>query len=346
MASDVTFEMGNLPVLVSIVTYDSEAHLDACLRSVREQDVPVRIRVFDNASRDRSRQVALDHGARLHRSDQNRGFSHGHNFHLRQGGFDHVLILNPDVILSKGYLKTLMGSMAGVKRVGMAGGKLHRMDAEGRTVHADGHPVLDTTGIFFTPTQRHFDRGSQQPDRGQYDRRELVFGISGAALLCTREMLEDLRYGDEYLDEDFFAYREDADLAWRAQLRGWRALYEPAARGLHVRRVLPARRARLASHINYHSLKNRYLMRIKNLDPAVRRRCFPYMWIRDLGIVAYVLLRERSSLGAYRQVWKLRNRFLRKRKWVRETRRAPAESVARWFSFRPVAHDPGPSDLL
>ena len=229
--------------------------------------------------------------------------------------------------------------MAGVKRVGMAGGKLFRMDAEGRTVHKGGYPVLDTTGIYFTPTQRHFDRGSQQPDRGQYDRRQLVFGISGAALLCTREMLEDIRYGNEYLDEDFFAYREDADLAWRAQLRGWRALYEPAARGLHVRRVLPSRRARLASHINCHSLKNRYLMRIKNLDSAVRRRCFPYMWIRDLGIVGYVLLRERSSLDAYRQVWRLRIRFRRKREWVQASRRVPADSVARWFSFRPVARD-------
>lgn len=331
--------MGRLPVLVSIVTYDSEAHLDACLRSVREQEVPVRICVYDNASQDQSCRVALSHGARLHRSNTNRGFSYGHNFHLRQGGFEHVLILNPDVILSKGYLKTLLASMSGVQRVGMAGGKFFRMDAEGRTVHEDGCPVLDTTGIYFTPTQRHFDRGSQQPDRGQYDRRQLVFGISGSALLCTRGMLEDIRYGDEYLDEDFFAYREDADLAWRAQLRGWRALYEPAARGLHLRRVLPSRRARLASHINYHSLKNRYLMRIKNLDPAVRRRCFPYMWIRDLGIVGYVLLRERSSLGAYGQVWRLRKRFRRKQEWVRASRRVPANSVARWFSFRPVARD-------
>ena len=60
--------MASPPVLISVVTYDSEAHLDACLRSVREQDVPVRIRVYDNASRDDSRRVALNHGARLHRS--------------------------------------------------------------------------------------------------------------------------------------------------------------------------------------------------------------------------------------------------------------------------------------
>ncbi len=158
-------------------------------------------------------------------------------------------------------------------------------------------------------------------------------------------MLEDVRYGDEYLDQEFFAYREDADLAWRAQLRGWRALYEPAAQGLHLRRVLPSRRARLAPHINYHSLKNRYLMRIKNLDPAVRRRCFPYMWIRDLGIIAYVLLRERSSLGAFRQVWRLRKRFLRKREWIQASRRVPADSVSRWFSFRPLAQDLEPSDF-
>ena len=59
------------------------------------------------------------------------------------------------------------------------------------------------------------------------------------AALYRREMLEDTRVAGEYFDEDFFAYREDADLAWRAQLLGWSCLYVPEAIARHGRRVTP-----------------------------------------------------------------------------------------------------------
>ena len=80
-----------------------------------------------------------------------------------------------------------------------------------------------------TPEQRHLDRGADQADVGQYERIEEVFGASGAAALYRRAMLEDVRVLGEYFDEDFFAYREDADLAWRARLLGWSCLYVPTA---------------------------------------------------------------------------------------------------------------------
>ena len=79
-------------------------------------------------------------------------------------------------------------------------------------------------------------------------------------------MLDEVKAGSEYFDEAFFAYREDADLAWRAQWMGWRCLYVPEAQGHHVRRVLPERRAELPAEINMHSFKNRFLLRIKNMD--------------------------------------------------------------------------------
>ena len=123
--------------------------------------------------------------------------------------------------------------------VGMAGGKLYRMGDEGTRILRQGKPVLDSTGIYFTPSQRHFDRGNGESDSGQYDRTQMVFGITGAALVCRRNTLEDLLVDGEFLDSDFFAYREDADLAWRAQLKGWKVLYEPAAEGLMLAGFCP-----------------------------------------------------------------------------------------------------------
>jgi GT2 family glycosyltransferase len=327
------------PVLISIVTRNDECFLEKCLNSLESQTVPVYVKVFDNASSDRSVSIARSCGVEVTRSGANLGFSGGHNRNILTEDFEFVLFLNADVILELNYLHHLIGAMTLDKEIGIAGGKLLRMDQEGKGLVREGRAILDSTGVYFTPSQRHLDRGSGEEDCRQYDTKQLVFGITGAALLCRRTMLEDLRMGDEYLDTDFFAYREDADLAWRAQLRGWNALYEPAATALHFRAVLPSRRKFLDPAINLHSLKNRYLMRIKNMDWAVRRKCFPYMWFRDLGILAYVLLFERSSLKAYRQVWSIRKGVRQKRRIIQAGRRVSPLRMAEWFSFKPVAHE-------
>ena len=78
-------------------------------------------------------------------------------------------------------------------------------------------------------------------------------------------MIDDIAVDGEFFDSDFFVYREDADVAWRAQLMGWRCIYTPHARGYHVRKVLPGNRRALPPVINMHSVKNRFLMRMKNM---------------------------------------------------------------------------------
>jgi GT2 family glycosyltransferase len=78
-------------------------------------------------------------------------------------------------------------------------------------------------------------------------------------------MIDDMAIDREFFDSDFFVYREDADVAWRAQLLGWQCMYTPLARGYHVRKVLPGNRRALPPVINMHSVKNRFLMRIKNM---------------------------------------------------------------------------------
>jgi len=297
------------------------------------------MRVFDNASGDASCSIAQAHGVEVIRSPENIGFSSGHNRNLEGVDSEYFLLLNADVLLRPEFLQVLVEAMSNDNTLGMAGGKLYRM-GEGRNLTPrDGRPILDSTGIYFTPSQRHFDRGNGEPDFGQYNKPQMVFGITGAALLCRREMLEDIRVNGEYLDSDFFIYREDADLAWRAQLRGWKALYQPAAEGIHARRVIPSNRKKLDPRINFHSLKNRYLMRTKNMDSAVRRKCFPYMWLRDLGILGYVVVEERSSFGAYREARRLRPKMRIKREIIQRRRKVAPASIARWFRFKPVAFD-------
>jgi GT2 family glycosyltransferase len=336
---DIPVSSFKTPPLVSIVTLNDESFLEACLVSLRCQSMPCRIKVFDNASTDRTREIARDLNVDLTPSSQNVGFSHGHNLNLIGEEFETVLFLNADTWLDTTFLEVLSDSLSADDSIGIVGGKLRRMNEAGREMIRDGHPILDSTGIYFTPSQRHFDRGSGEPDMGQYERKQLLFGMTGAAMLCRKSMFQDLGFGDECLDSDFFAYREDADLGWRAHLRGWKVLYDPGAKGLHRRCVIPSRRRHLDPLINFHSLKNRYLMRIKNMDSAVRRRCFPYMFLRDAGIFAYVALVERASFPAFREVRRLKIRFLRKRSIIQRGRRSSPRKIASWFAFRPTAID-------
>jgi GT2 family glycosyltransferase len=179
------------------------------------------------------------------------------------------------------------------------------------------------------------DRGAGLNDHGQCDRRELIFGATGAAALYRREMIDDISVDGEFFDEDFFSYREDADVAWRAQLMGWKCLYVGDARGWHVRRVTPERRKQLPGEINWHSVKNRFLMRIKNAGAPLWFRFFPSIILRDLMVVGYALLRDQKLLSALVYPFKNWRRTMKKRKWIQERRRVSDTELMKWFRYRP-----------
>jgi GT2 family glycosyltransferase len=202
--------------------------------------------------------------------------------------------------------------------------------------------LVDSTGIYFTPMLRHLDRGSQQPDRGHYLNFEYVFGATAAAALYRRKMIDDISIQGEFFDSDFFVYREDADVAWRAQLLGWRCLYTPRACGYHVRNVLPGKRHALPAEINMHSVKNRFLMRIKNMTPDLYRRNWMAITGRDLLVIGACVLREHSSLKAFGFILRHWKSALAKRREIMRRRRVQDDDLASWFSFQPVSR-PAPS---
>ncbi len=318
-------------ILISIVTHNDAEILHFCLEALGKLLNPVRIKVWDNASDDNSSEIAEKFQVPVTASRENLGYCGGHNRNISGENFDYVLFINADIVLQPDYFLRMFPVFERFPQAGMATGKLLRMDRAGSPVERDGKPVLDSTGMVFYRSQRHFDRGSEETDRGQYDRTEPVFGCTGAALLCSRRFVESLECDGEFWDEDFFAYREDADLAWRAQLLGWQAIYEPSARALHLRHVLPERRNQLSPLINMHSVKNRFLMRAKNMDWNLFAHCFPAILIRDTGILAYMIFKERSSLEAFRILWKKRMQIKKKRQDIQSRRKVFGKDISRWF---------------
>lgn len=306
------------------------------MESLRTQVYPhIEIIFVDNASTDGSREMlAAMKDVILVKNDSNRGFSASQNRAIAASRGEWILCLNPDTRLEPNFISELVRAGSLSNEIGMVCPKIRRMRMDGST---DTPPLIDSTGCYFTPWLRHHDRGSQMQDLGQFETPEYVFGYTGAAVLFRRTMIEDVAVDGEFMDEDFFFYREDADLSWRAHLQGWKCVYTPYAVGYHVRTVFEHNRSDLSALVNLHSTKNRFLMRIKNITALVYWKVFLPATARDLGILTWVLLRERQSLpGLWWIVWNWR-KIWRKRKWIQSRKRVPSSEIASWFKYEPTA---------
>ncbi len=324
-------------VTVTVVTYNSSRFIKRCLDSVLAQKYPnLEVVVVDNASTDGTREILgqFTDRCRIVYNQANIGFAAAQNQAIRMARGDWVLTLNPDMLLTPNFIHALVQAGRLDPEVGTVCGKLLTMRP---TFEFPEQPLVDSTGIYFTPMLRHLDRGSQEVENGHYLNYEYVFGATAAAALYRKAMIEDVSLEGEFFDSDFFVYREDADVAWRAQLMGWRCLYTPHARGYHVRSVRPGNRRALPAVINMHSVKNRFLMRIKNMTADLYRRNWFSITFRDAVVVCGCLLREQTSLKAFWFLAKNWRRIWAKRREIMKRRRVNDEYMATWFRYRPVS---------
>ena len=324
-------------VAVGIINYGDYRHLPVCLDSVKRQTLTAdRIIVLDNHSR--ADEIGPIGGAypeaRILSIPDNLGYSGGANRIIREAdGHDYILLLNPDVVLETGCVEEMVRAMESAPVVGSVGGKLLLGDPQ-----LDGEPpgnaprMLDSTGHLIFRTRRIIDRGHGERDVGRYDRSEEVFSICGAMVLLRRAMLEDVRIDGEYFDEDFFAYKEDVDICWRAQLLGWSSLYVPAAIAHHLRGWKRRDdRRRIPWLRKYHSFKNHYLMLIKNELPPLFWRDFLPIARVGIGAMAYISVMEPAlwkSVLDLKHYWP-RARY--KRGLIMARRRASTDRMGRWF---------------
>jgi GT2 family glycosyltransferase len=303
-------------VSIIVVTFDSETDLRLSLRSALGQEgVTTEVIVVDNGSTDGTLAIVREFGAdiRLLQQAENIGFAGGMNAGIAASSGRYVLSLNPDCRPEPGFCRTLVERLDARPDAGSASGRLLR--GAGGELEPSGE--IDSVGIYFTASGRHFDRGSGEPARGRYLEEEPVFGVTGAAGFYRRVALDAVRISTGWFDADFFAYREDADLAWRLHDHGWACLYVPEAVAVHRRSNLPERRSQMSAVVNYHSVKNRWLLRINNQTRLQFWRTLVPTVARDAVVVGACLLRERSSLPAFRWLWDNRRRLFDKRREIR-----------------------------
>ena len=317
-------------VSIGLVTWNSGKVLPACLESLHQQEhVNIELTIVDNASEDDS--VSIAHmffpDAHIVENSANMGYCHAHNLAIRDSRGEYYLALNPDVILKPNYISSLVQGLREHPDCGSVAGKLWK------SIEVNAPNRIDTTGLFINRYRRQILRGHDEEDLGQYDIPGEVFGVDGAAPLYRRAMLEDVQIDGQYFDEQFFAHKEDVDLAWRAKLFGWRCWYVPDANALHPRSFRPGKRRSMSLEIRTLAIKNRYLLLIKNEDMRAVYRDASRIIAYDMLIFAYILLFEQSSLAAFRS---LRHQMPQAKKWrkhIWERVQVSTDEIQSWFSF-------------
>lgn len=331
---------------IQLVTYNSSDFIEGCLSKIDGGYRNAKnILIIDNASSDGTIGIVkkvLGEQQNVYSCHNNIGFASAHNLGIRIGKSEYLLVLNPDVYLTKHFITELVKVLEENPQVGSACGKLLRLGEDGQPTN-----VLDSTGLIIHKNRRVFDRGQGEVDNGQYEKQEYIFGASGAAVLYRRKMLEDIKttvgitgplspgaftnVSEEFFDESFFAYKEDVDLAWRAQIKGWKCMYIPTAIAYHARGWQPGKRAKIPRYVQIHSFKNRYLMMLKNEQWQNLIFHLPYILWFEIASIFYVLFRAPYLAKGWIDVGKLLGSTLQKRKQIMAGRRVNAREIRKLF---------------
>jgi GT2 family glycosyltransferase len=312
-------------VSIHIVTYNSAKDIEACLKSVMAQSYPVRqLILVDNASSDgtleRVNRLQLEN-VTVVANPTNTGFAAAHNQAIRLSTCDYHLVLNPDVTLHPDYLQVLMEAAEHLLEVGSLTGLLLSKSQLG---------IVDSAGLTITRSRRAFDRGQGEPVSGYLTQRE-VFGVSGAAALYSRKMTESISMDGQFFDEAFFAYKEDVDVAWRAQWAGWKAYCVPGATATHERGWKKGGRAERPLFVRKHSFENRYRLMWKNDRVSRLLLHLPYLLSFELAQLGYLLLKERDLLPAYFRLFRNAKALKRQRRTIRSGAVKTAKKVYAFF---------------
>ena len=299
-------------VSVIITSRDGLEYIPACLDSVFAQSYQkIEVILVDNASTDGSLEFVSKNypQVRAMRSETNRGYGGGNNLGASIANGEHLLFLNHDTIVTKGFLAELVRGISSDPTIGIAQSKI-LMAADPGIVESVG-AYLTMAGIWIHP-----HRGDRE-DVVDPEPKDIL-GACGTCMLVRSRLFKQLGG----FDSDFIVYYDDADLSWRARLLGFRAVNVPSSVIHHwgggTTELLPS------IFTVYHSFKNRLCSLIKLLSPLDLLLVLPlHVSLSIGGALAYFFKRKPSNgIAVLRaMVWNARNlgATIEKRRLVQQT---------------------------
>lgn len=308
-----------MPCRVSVIipNWNTLKFLGPCLTSLREQTFQdFETILVDSGSTDDSLPFVAGNfpEVRILALGENRGFSGAVNAGIRASEAEFVVLLNNDTEQDPAWLAELARAAENHPEAGSFASKL--LDFHDRD-------TLDGAGDALRKSGLPYRLGHGERDKGQFDKQVPVFGACAAAALYRREMLDDIGL----FDEDFFAYCEDGDLSFRAQLAGYGCLYVPGAVVYHVGGASTGgKRSPTATRLG---TRNGLCLLVKDLPtPLVPGMLLPIV----AGQVTRLAVTTLSGvlpahLAGLVEAMRLIPKMLRKRRDIQKRRRVPTTPI-------------------
>lgn len=269
---------GYMPLVsVIVVNYNGLRFLQKCLDSLLAQTYKnIEIVLVDNCSADGSASFIKANypSVRLIENEANLGFALANNIGIKSSSGELVATLNNDTEAAPQWLGSLVDAAISAEDVGMCASKMLFMKRPG---------IIDSTGVCISRSGACWDRGMFERDDGQYAFGE-VFGPCAGAALYKKKMLDEIGL----FDEDFFAYMEDVDLAFRGRLAGWKCMYVPEAVVYHFH----GGTAGYGSEFTiYYGNRNIIWNAMKNYPLPMLLASLPFIIARNLAVIPYYTVR-------------------------------------------------------
>lgn len=306
-------------VTVVIPNWNGRSFLKTCLSSLRDQSFKdFQTILVDNGSTDDSTAFVERNFPEVEvlKLPENSGFSVAVNAGILASDTDYVALLNNDTEQERDWLSELIHAADNHPESGFFASKL--IDFRSRR-------VLDGAGDTIRRSGLPYRLGHGEVDRGQYEKPRQVFGACAAAAMYRREMLEKVGL----FDEDFFAYCEDGDISFRAQLAGYRCLYVPGAVVYHMGSASTGgKRSEFATRLG---TRNGINLLVKNLPTPLIPR---FALFFAVGQVSRMLVTVASGvwkahlLGLAEAIRMLPS-MLQKRREIQKSRRVPNNYILR-----------------
>lgn len=257
---------------VITVSWNGLEHLKTCVPAVFKQTFKdFRYIIVDNGSIDGSVGWLKKNYPKIKVIElkENTGFSGGCNAGLAVSAAQYVVTLNNDTKPDKDWLKELVKVADRYPRVGMVGSKMLFW----------GSNRINTIGLQLYK--------SGLTDDIKDGRNDKMFTICDGAGLWKREMLDDINLDNEYYDKEFFLYAEEADIGFRARLRGWDCRYAPKSLVYHRYSASSKRIPDLADYCGH---RNSVWVIAKNMPTGIIIQNLHWILLVQIGaLIKYIL---------------------------------------------------------
>ena len=278
-------------ISIIIINYNVKKYLVECLHTILKSNTSIKfeIIIIDNNSDESIEEIEKEfniNNFRIYFLQNNLGFSKAVNYGIKKSNGSHILLLNPDTLISENTLQVLYDYIQQNDNIGICGCKVEYPDGTYQLSSKRSFPYFDTALLRILkfdklfPNNKYF--GKYNYTYLNEDEIASVDAISGSCMMFKKELIDNIGL----FDGRYFLYFEDTDFCFRAVKNNYKVIYNPDTTIIHYKRESFKNSE---YNLNYEFFKSLYYFYIKHYNEYKNFRIFKIFIKYILRFMLFVL---------------------------------------------------------